>query len=159
MKPGLLVGDCLSRSWLKVDGFQRYSELDSCGCEGWECVFAVFGENGEYLGLVGSRQSALFPKRIFADLLVARQPAPLVADVPLDEALARFRAERCEHLPVVDGAGQFIGVISETSLFAALLEQEAKSRAVREALIGQLRSELDITSWRSWPSRPPRKAC
>ncbi|MBI3903854.1 MAG: EAL domain-containing protein [Nitrosomonadales bacterium] len=143
MKPVLRVGDCLCRNWLRVGGFQRYGEV-AAGDDGLPPgVFAVFSDSDAYMGLVGSRQAALFPNRIFADLLVRRPAPPVPVDTRLDDTLLRFREERCDHLAVVDAAGQFIGVVSELSMFSTLLEQEAQSREERETLIEQLKGELE----------------
>ncbi|MBI4808420.1 MAG: EAL domain-containing protein [Nitrosomonadales bacterium] len=143
MKPVLRIGDCLCKNWLKVGGFQRYREVVSSSEDSSPGVFAVFSDSGVYMGLVGSRQAALFPNRIFADLLVRRPSAPVSVDTRLDEALIRFREERVDHFAVVDADGRFVGVISELSMFSTLLEQEAQSREEREVLITQLKAELE----------------
>lgn len=143
MNPVLHVGDCLCQSWLKVDGFQRYREVDKGGSESSPGVFAVFSDDDIFMGMVSSRQAALFPNRIFADLLVRRPAPPVLVDTRLADALARFREEHCDHLAVVDAAGRFIGVISEVSLFTTLIEQEAQSRQEREYLIVKLKNELE----------------
>lgn len=143
MKKVLTIGDCLCNNWQKVGGFQRYGEVDRGGVGATTGVFAVFSDSGQYMGLVGNRQAALFPNRIFADLLVRRPAQPIQVDERLDTALQRFREERCDHLPVTDPEGQFVGVISEISLFSTLLEQEAESREEREVLISQLKAELE----------------
>lgn len=120
MKPMLRAGDCLCRNWLRVDAFQHYGEVvKSCPAPAAE-VFAVFGEDGAFMGLVGNRQAALFPNRIFADLLVRRPAPPVPADAGLDEVQARLREECCNYLAVLGRDGQFAGVISQASLFATL---------------------------------------
>ncbi|OGT23118.1 MAG: hypothetical protein A2342_00455 [Gallionellales bacterium RIFOXYB12_FULL_54_9] len=139
----LRVGDCLCQYWLKVGGFQRYGEVDKGGSDSLHRVFAVFSDSDVFMGLVGSRQAALFPNRIFADLLVRRPALPVSVETPLDEALGRFREERCDHLAVVDANNQFVGVISEVSLFSTLIEQEAQSRQEREDLIVKLKGALE----------------
>lgn len=143
MNQVLRAGDCLCQNWLKVDAFQRYREINQGAGESQPGVFAVFSEDGVYMGLVGSYQAALFPNRIFADLLVRRPAPPISVDARLDEALVRFREERGDHLAVADAEGQFIGVISEISLFATLIEQEAQSRQEREELIAKLKADLE----------------
>ena len=139
---GLRVADCLSRDWLKVDAFQRYHDVDHGEAASPYGGFAVFDEGG-FMGLVTSRQAALFPNRIFADLLIRRQPPPVPATATLEEVLPRFGGECCEHLAVVDEAGNFIGVISELSIFAALSEREAQILREREELIARLQKELE----------------
>ena len=143
MKEILGVEDCLSQNWLKVDGFQRYKDVVAVSNGGTPGVFAVFNENSDYMGLVGSRQAALFPNRIFADLLVRKPAPPISVTAELNDALTRFRDSHCDHLPVVDSSGQFLGVISEISLFTALIEQEVQSRKEREELISKLKIELE----------------
>lgn len=143
MKPApLQVGDCLCRNWLKVGGFQLYSEVAGSS-ELPLKVFAVFDDNDAFLGLVEDRQAALFPKRIFADLLVRRSAPPVNVKESLDRVRQLFRDERCDYLAVTDEAKQFIGVVSEVSLFTALIEQEARSIQERETLITKLKSELE----------------
>ncbi len=138
----LHVGDCLCLFWLKVESFQKYNDVVEVRNTPIK-VFAVFDEAEGFLGLVSSSDAALFPNRIFADLLVRRAPTAIRADAYLDQALAQFRDDRCDFLPVEDVAGKFIGVISELSLFATLTEQERQSREAREGLILRLKEELE----------------
>lgn len=143
MKAMLYVGDCLCPNWFKVGGFQRYREVAKGDSKPSSSVFAVFSDSDQFMGLVGSRQAALFPNRIFADLLVRRPVPPIPIDMRLDDALVRFRDERIDHLAVADAEGRFVGVISEVSLFSTLIEQEAQSRHDREELIAKLKNELE----------------
>lgn len=123
MSADLRVGDCLTPNWLRVDGFQRYREVMQAASDLLPDVFAVFNDSEEYLGLVDYRQAALFPNRIFADLLVRRPAPPIIVNTLLDQVLPQFHETRSDHLAVVDEAGQFVGVISELSLFSTLIEK------------------------------------
>jgi len=52
-------------------------------------IFTVM-ENGQLLGIVSERQAALFPDRIFADLLLLRPPPTGAATTRLEQTLARL---------------------------------------------------------------------
>lgn len=143
MNAMLHAGDCLCHRWLKVGYLQRYSEVMSTQTAQSPKVFAVFDDDETFMGLVSNRQAALFPRRIFADLLVRRATIPVSSQAPLDEILRRFSEEHCEYLAVFDHNVQFIGVISEVSLFTTLIEQERALRGERERLITELKHELE----------------
>jgi diguanylate cyclase (GGDEF)-like protein/PAS domain S-box-containing protein len=138
----LRAGDCLCPQWRHVDAEQRYTDV--CSGEGRDArVFAVHDGSGAFVGLVEARQAALFPGRIFADLLVRRQPPALAREVPLPVVLERLQAAGCDYLPVVDDEHGFIGVISMLSAFTVLMEAERQLRGEREQLIESLRHELE----------------
>ncbi|MBI1906530.1 MAG: EAL domain-containing protein [Rhodocyclales bacterium] len=141
-KHALRAGDCLCRHWMRVDAEQRYADV-LAGPGHDARVFAVFDGGRGYLGLVEARDAALFPGRIFADLLVRRQPPALAADMALHAVFERLGGADCDYLPVVDGAGGFVGAISMLSGVTALLDQERQLRGEREQLIESLRAELE----------------
>jgi CIC family chloride channel protein len=60
-------------------------------------------------------------------------PAPLAWDAPIQEAVARFTEQRDETVPVVDGDGQLIGVLS-----AEDVEDEELAQASADANVGGL---------------------
>lgn len=128
MKPGLRMADCLCRAWGKVDGLQRYREVASPSPEApAPHVFAVFSEDGVFQGLVTPREAALFPNRVFADLLVRRAAPTVSADLAAEEGLTRLIEAQSDHLAVVDADGGFAGVVCAESILAALtkkLEEE-----------------------------------
>ncbi|GAB0118593.1 putative bifunctional diguanylate cyclase/phosphodiesterase [Acidisoma sp. 7E03] len=84
----------------------------------------VLDETGQYAGIVTAAEAALFPSRIFADLVGRRQPAPMSEDAPLDAVLQRLEAEKLERLPVCDEAGRVRGVVSRSSVMDALFAYE-----------------------------------
>ncbi|WP_131112299.1 putative bifunctional diguanylate cyclase/phosphodiesterase [Sulfuricystis thermophila] len=141
----LTARDCLCPRHRVVGAMQRYRDV--AAKNGNEVlVYAVFEEDGDgnrFLGLVEVREAALFPARVFADLLVRRQPPVLAPDTPVDEVWARLEQERCDYLPIVEADGAFRGVVSRLSLVAALMEQERALNEERERLIGNLRCELE----------------
>ncbi len=106
-------------------------------------VFAVFSEDKKFLGLVEDRQAALFPGRIFADLLIRRQPVALSPDTDLTTVLQRLGEERCDYLPIAKLDGSIHGVISQGSIFSILTQRERALNADRDRLIGELKSELE----------------
>lgn len=94
----LQVGDSLCARVLSVPCSKRLLDIqpDLVSITG---AYAVFNEQGQYLGLVNSREVALFPNRIFADLITRRQPPPLSADTPLEVALTIFNHAKVDLLP------------------------------------------------------------
>lgn len=137
----LQVRDCLDPSARRVGVDQRYRDLADDDIEGIR-AFAVFSEHGHFAGLVTDRQATLFPGRIFADLLVRRQPEPLLPDDDAVRALHRMREEMQAYLPVVDRDSSFVGVISIQSVLAELVRRAEIYRQEREALVTQLQAEL-----------------
>jgi len=142
MSSDLKAEECVCARWARVGAFQRYRDIVSDGGE-LAKVFAVFSEEDVFMGLVEERQAALFPGRIFADLLIRRQPAPLQPDSGMETILRRLREERVDYLPVVGADGRFIDVVSLLSLFTTLSQREQGLREVRELLIEQLQCELE----------------
>lgn len=138
----LAVGDCLCGSFQRVDSLQRLQDVIRSGDAPVAEVFAVFNEAGEFAGLVVAREAALFPKRIFADLLTRRTADPVLATDELSLALQRLDLEKRDFLPVTDSEGKFVGVISRFSLFSGLLERERRLLQDRNALIARLEDEL-----------------
>lgn len=136
----LRARDCLCDEWRSVDAEERYANVVGQDA-GAHRVLAVF-EHERFLGLVEARQAALFPGRIFADLLIRRQPPPLLPDVPLPVVMQRLQDAGCDHLPVVD-AGGFVGVVSTLGVFKALMKTEQYLREERERLIEALHGELE----------------
>lgn len=119
MSSALQVKDCLYKRMLKVGALQKYRDVIA-GSEIRPNVFAVFDGEENFLGLVTANQAGLFPVRVFSDLLVRREPKPLLLTMPLDVVWARFKEEKSEFIAVVDN-DEFVGVVSESSLFAGLV--------------------------------------
>lgn len=142
MMSDLKAGDFLCVRWTQVGAFQRYCDIVGDGTEPSK-VFGVFSEDGVLMGLVEERQAALFPGRIFADLLVRRQPAPLLPDTGMETILQRLSDERVDYLTVSGEDGQFIGVVSLLSLFTTLSQREQGLREDREQLITKLQCEME----------------
>jgi len=137
--------DCLCPRWRSVDGLLRYRDVAVPGEDG-AVVYAVFdgdSDSGRFLGLVDVREAALFPARVFADLIVRRQPAPLTPDTPIETLWRRFDEAHGDYLPIIDAEGSFGGVVSRLSLVGALMEREHDLNAERERLIGNLQCELE----------------
>ncbi len=137
----LQIMDCLCQRILRVNALQKYHDVvTEDGIK--PNAFAVFDDEDNFLDIVEARQAALFPGRVFSDLLVRRKAAPMSPDTALDKIQARFEAEKCEFLSVIDN-NQFIGVISNLSLMNALIKQERKLQHERNALIKKLGVELN----------------
>lgn len=144
MTKSLKAGDCLCQEWAQVDAYQRYRDIIQSSNEpNLAKVFAVFSEEKKFLGLVEDRQAALFPGRIFADLLIRRQPSVLSPDTDLATVLQRLGEERCDYLPIAKPDGNIYGVISQVSIFSILTQRERALNADRDRLIGELQSELE----------------
>ncbi len=134
------IVDCLCPNVIQVDAYQRYKDVaEQANAQ----VFVVFTEQGEFMGLVTERQAALFPNRIFADLLLRRQPPPVADNVPILSALSRMEQERVNHLMVIDSKGQYAGTVSRLSIITALVERERDLRKDLERLLLDYRRELE----------------
>lgn len=142
MNGPLRVGDCLCDRMAWVNALQRYRDVIGEGGSPPK-VFAVLDDDRGFLGLVDERQAALFPKRIFADLMVRRVPAPILATDSLEEALSRLEQDKLDHLAVMGEDGRFVGAISQWSLIAGLLRAERATLKDRESLIRRLEDEID----------------
>jgi len=121
MSSVLQVKDYLCTRMLKVGAFQKYRDV-IVESEARPNVFAVFDMEDVFLGLVTVNQAGLFPARVFSDLLVRKEPQPILLNTPLDEVMARFKVEKSEFIAVIDN-GKFVGVVSEPSLFAGLVKK------------------------------------
>lgn len=141
MTATLQLLDCLCTQILKVLPMQKYHEV-MAQTNIKPNVFAVLDEEENFLDLVEAKRAALFPGRIFSDLLVRRAAETLPLNTSLDAVLAHFDANKSEFIAVLDD-GRFVGVISNLSLFTALIKQETKVRQERDALIKQLEIELN----------------
>lgn len=119
-------------------------------------IYAVFStaflgdKDGEFQGLVTNAEISLSPHRIFADLLNPHPLKPIRENTPLIEVEDLLNGE-AEALAVIDQDGQFVGVVTNTSVLQALLKRE------RELLIEtqQLNQEIaeDHRQLALWSSR------
>lgn len=124
MRHKITVAEALSTHSIEVQETSRLRNVaPGLRIDDIEC-FVVLAEDGACLGLVTAPEAALFPNRIFADLVSRRQPPAIAEDAPVDLALNRFDLERIERLPVCDAAGRFRGVISRRSVLEALFAYE-----------------------------------
>jgi signal transduction histidine kinase len=127
----LTADDALSKFLYRVSADARPAPAETA--QPHEAVYAVFDEAGagrarsKYLGLVDGRRAALFPQRIFADLLPDAQPSPASADTPLDEVQRRLLNEAVYAVPVFDDSGAFVGAVTRDSLLAALYGQATEA--------------------------------
>lgn len=137
----LQVGDSLCVRVLSVPCSQRLTDIqpDLVRTTG---AYAVLGEQEQYMGLVNAREVALFPNRIFADLITRRQPPPLSTDTALGVALTLFNQDKVDYLAVLDDQGRYYGAISRFSLFNTLLNHEHQLLLERSTLVDQLMVEL-----------------
>ncbi|MCP3023541.1 putative bifunctional diguanylate cyclase/phosphodiesterase [Cupriavidus basilensis] len=138
----LLVSECLDLTARRVALDQRYRDLVGVNQTSTN-VFSVFDDSGTFLGVVTDRQATLFPGRIFADLIVRRPPEPVRENASAIQLLKRMRKDACEHLPVLDAQGRYIGIVSMASLLAEFVRRSDINRREREALVSQLRAELE----------------
>ncbi|NDU87005.1 MAG: EAL domain-containing protein [Ferrovum sp.] len=116
----LKIVDCLAP---KVE---RVLEEDRALHHRPEVLYAVFKESitqGPFCGMVTAQDVALHPDWIFADLSEHRPVVALPPNTVIDDALALMNDHGCEVVAVMDGAGQFLGAVSRTSLLHALLHE------------------------------------
>lgn len=126
MRHRLTVSEALSTTAIEVQETSRLRDVaPGLRIDDIEC-FVVLADDSTCLGLVTPPEAALFPNRIFADLVTRRQPPAIADDAPLDLALSRFDLEQLERLPVCDATGRFRGVISRRSVMEALFAHEHK---------------------------------
>ncbi len=140
-RSSLQIKDCLCPHMVRVEALQKYHDIEIKG-DSKPNVFAVFNDKGCFLDTVDARQAALFPGRVFSDLILRKAAKPISSDTPLDEVQARFATEHCEFLTVVDN-NQFVGIISNLSLVKALIAQAGVLQHERNSLIKKLEVELN----------------
>lgn len=133
------VADCLLEDCLRVTPEARYR--DFAPGQDSERVFVVM-DGERFLGLVSLQQATLFPNRLFADLLVTRQPPPLRPEDSLEHALDRLEAEDASHMAVVDAQGRFVGVTSRLLVFRCLRDRERLLHARLQSTVRLLEEEL-----------------
>jgi CBS domain-containing protein len=90
----------------------------------------VQGANGEPLGIVTDRDIALRvvgeghnPLTTSVAQVMTRAPDSVPEDLPLEMALSRMRAGPYRRLPVVDGEGRLVGLISLDDILDLLAEE------------------------------------
>jgi diguanylate cyclase (GGDEF)-like protein/PAS domain S-box-containing protein len=142
MNAVLHIGEAMCNRVVRVFELQRFQDIPvENGIRSSE-AYAVFNEDGQFLGLVIACEALLFPNRIFADLITRRQPEPLANYAPLATAIDFFNREKLDYAAVHDQSGQYFGVISRYSLFNALFDYERKLLDERVELVARLEREL-----------------
>lgn len=125
MRRKILAKHALCRKAVEVSDGHRYRDVVASGASPHgDLCFIVMDDAGTWRGFVTAAEAALFPNRIFADLVGRRQPAPIAQDAPVDAVLRRMEAERLERLAVCDEAGRMRGIISRSSVIDALFAYE-----------------------------------
>jgi diguanylate cyclase (GGDEF)-like protein len=120
-------------------------------------IYAVFStqeigaQDGVFLGLIGEREIALLPHRIFADLLDPHPLPPARVDTPLTDIKKQLDDSSAEALPVLDRDGHFAGVVTHISILEALFKQERELLQETQHLYELL--EEDRKSLATWSSR------
>jgi diguanylate cyclase (GGDEF)-like protein len=151
MKP-LLAIDALSPdvSYVKADA--RPSVRRKAGQ-----LYAVFStqeigaQDGVFLGLIGDREIALLPHRIFADLLDPHPLPPVRTDTLLTDIKKQLDDSSAEALTVLDDYGCFVGAVTSTSILEALFKQEQELLQETRHLYQLL--EEDSKALAAWSSR------
>lgn len=126
MKCVLRIRQALTERIIEVREIQRLRDVATARSIAEIEGFAVCTDDGSFLGIVSPQEAALFPGRIFADLLTRRPPPLLPAEDPLDLAVQFFIKEKVERAGVSDTDGRFLGVISRASVLEALFMREHK---------------------------------
>lgn len=76
---------------------------------------------------------------MYAGELMATNLRTVVAEAPLDDALAIMAEDHLTALPVVSGQGALIGVLSSTDVLQRLAETEGRERArMLDGTVGDL---------------------
>ncbi len=114
----LTAGNAVSNDFIRVWADQHPSAIHSAG---EQPVYAVFHrDDNSFLGVVSSGQIARYPQRIFADLLPRPLQKVLLAEASLDAFLDLYSAADSK-IPVLDGEGELLGVVTSHSLLQTLL--------------------------------------
>jgi len=140
-----IVRDALIEQFVRVSGDQYPRQLD-CPAD---TIFAVFDEEDAscFLGIVGPLRISCYPRRIFADLVPSARPAPLADDTPLDTPGLLATVEQADGaVPVVDGAGCFVGALTLTGMLRALLDWQQEACEAQAAEYRHLALLTEI-SW------------
>jgi acetoin utilization protein AcuB len=87
--------------------------------------------------------------------VMTRDPFSIDPDVPLGTAMDVMRARAVRHLPVVDEAGQLIGIITDRDLrqacFAPTLAEYLSAGARRSVQqVGQTLADLKVREFMTW---------
>lgn len=148
----LLARDALSDQVQSVVADQRWSRGEQD--EPQTTLFAVFAKDestgeasDDFLGLVSRSEAALYPQRIFADLLPRRQPVTVTAETPLNEIRAKVAAANPLSLAVVDSAGKFVGAITNESFLVALLREDEFELAELEKSLDSQRQQRQLIAY------------
>ncbi len=93
-----------------------------------EATHAAVFHGEAFCGILDLRE-VLFssPKCIFADLLASTAPSEIPETMPLQAVAESMRALHLTAVPVVDPENRFVGVVTETSLLAALVSHHRNS--------------------------------
>ena len=137
-----LAPDLYCAQWERVQALERYGDVARLP-ERQAPVYVVFDKAGRFLGLTEARHAAVFPGRVFADLLVRRQAEPLRPDMDIETAMHALERAGVDHLPVLGEGGAFQGVVSRLSLLQGLVRRERQLSEERQRLIAQLTCELE----------------
>lgn len=117
----LTAADCL---WSRV---KHVLEEERPGHVPEGTIYAVFSnhtKNKTFYGLASTRDIALHPDWIFADLVEHRPLMSVTSDCELVKVLKLMRETHREALPVVNSDGHFLGAVTSASLLSGLLKQE-----------------------------------
>lgn len=122
----LRVADALSGRVVSADAEARLGDIRD-EIERCEATHVAVFEQGRFRGLIRLRDILLIaPQRIFADLLPRPAPPVLALDTPISE-IGWMLAEAPDALPVLDAAGEFVGVVTRQSLLSALLTEHRRT--------------------------------
>ena len=132
----LTVRHALTDRLVRVSADQRPHDI-SCPPGTVRAVFAS-EEEDEFLGLVTEQIINRYPLRIFADLVPRPSAPPLPADTPL-ESLQSLLDGEATAVAIAGEDGTFLGAVTQTSLFEALLAWHKDMQEKTHALLEQNR--------------------
>ncbi len=134
--------DLLAARVACVGAYERYRDVVG---DRWDPpdIFIVVNEKRQCIGLVERHEAALFPSRIFADLLGRRLPRPLSSEAGLEAVTAALEQAGGRAIAVLDGEGGVLGALSRQGVLDRLVEHQRALLQERDALIERLQEELE----------------
>ncbi|WP_367155123.1 EAL domain-containing protein [Methylomonas sp. HYX-M1] len=147
MKP-TVASQCL---WPLVE---RVLEEERPGALAEGAVYAVFSEDihrGTFCGVATHSDIAAHPEWIFADLVEHRPNLHVTSEAPLHHVLKQMHLSKRDALPILDQAGQFIGVVTQTSILQQLLRREMQLLAETRRLYQV--AKLERNELQQWSGR------
>ena len=120
----------ISSSVLLVSADMRLKDLEQHSTEQWPEAYAVFSDmidsipTDQFLGIVPQYLVSQYPYRIFADLLPLSKSSQVAPATPLDILYSQFQSHKSDAFSVIGTRQQFLGAVTQASLWKTLFQRE-----------------------------------